>query len=62
MTLLDLCINAYEQGCRLDWDCDDRAPMQRTLRTLAQEIQLRHSARSGHQIAQILMHAAEGSR
>lgn len=37
MTLLDTCIAAYEQGCQLDWDYDDRAPMAATLRALAVE-------------------------
>lgn len=59
MTLLHTCITAYEQGCRNGWDEDDQIPMRRTLASLADEIQLRHSARSGHQIAQILRNAAE---
>ena len=58
MTLLDQCMAAYEEGCRNGWDEDDRIPMQRTLRYLARQIQLRHSASSGYQIAQLLINAA----
>lgn len=38
MTLLDTCIEAYEHGCQVDWDTDDRAPMAATLRVLAAEL------------------------
>ena len=58
MSLLNDCMAAYEEGCRNGWDEDDRVPMQRTLRYLARQIQLRHSARSGHQIAQLLLNAS----
>jgi hypothetical protein len=38
VTLLNSCIDAYEQGCRTDWIENDRAPMAATLRALATEL------------------------
>jgi len=54
MTILHRCIEAYEQGCRLDWDDDDEAPMRRTLRTLADYIRQNHYRSTGREIAILL--------
>lgn len=54
MTILHRCIEAYEQGCRLDWDEDDEAPMRRTLRALADYIRQNHARSSGRDIAVLL--------
>lgn len=57
MTILNLCIEAYEQGCRLSWDEDDEAPMRRVLRELADYIRNNHCRSTGREIA-ILFDAA----
>ena len=57
-TLLDRLVAAYEQGCRIDWEFDDYAPMRATVRCLAKWMANNHSAHSGAYIAQILEHVA----
>lgn len=54
MTILNRCIEAYEQGCRLDWDYDDEAPMRRVLRELADYIRNNHYRSTGREIAILL--------
>lgn len=59
MTLLSRCVESYEQGCWLDWDYDDEAPMRRVLRALSVYIAQNHPRSTGREIAVLL--AAAGA-